>query len=49
MAQGVNAIVVVSPDSIIKVSDPEKHPGILNDSDDTKHTHAQKKNGIIIV
>jgi hypothetical protein len=44
MAQGDSALVVVSPDSMIKVSDSEKHPGILNDSDDTKHAHAKKNN-----
>lgn len=37
---GVSAVPIVSPDSMIKVSDPAKHPGKLNDDDVvTKHTH----------
>ena len=39
---GVSAVPIVSPDSMIKVSDPAKHPGKLNDDDVvTKHTHTQ--------
>jgi hypothetical protein len=34
-------LAVVSPDSMVKVSDPEKHPGILNDDDGTEHANTQ--------